>query len=152
MKFISYNLDSKINPSYLLHKKIAVSEQQILELQDLFLSNGMHLLTVPTLKEGRSLIYTFLHALHYYNAISCITKTGGLKKNTFDIYLYLQQYGYLKDKNSIHLEKFLSEEFDADFLWIECKKSDTWQLIFEQKIHEVGIDQHIPVLVVMADA
>jgi hypothetical protein len=150
MKFISYNLDSKINPSYLLKNKLTITEQEILELQDLFLSNGMHCLAVPTLKEGRSLMYTFLNALHCYNAVSCITKIGGLRKNTFDVYSYLQQCGYLEEKNLIHLEKFLTEEFDVDFLWIECKKSDTWQLIFEQKIQEIGIDQHIPVMVLMA--
>lgn len=153
MKFISYNLDSKINPSLLLNNKLALSEQQILELQDLFLTNGFHQISVPSIKEGRSLTQIFLRALGCYQTVGCVSNTNmTLKKGIFDIHNYLLACGYLDKENSRDLARFFIEEFDFDFIWIEKKQNDHWADYFEEKIQEYSIDQQIPIVILLMDA
>ena len=132
MKYTSYNLDFKINASF-----SSISELQILELQDVFLTNGFHYITVPTIQEGRSLVYTFLDALRCFQAVGCITKNKiGLEKGIFDIVSYLDFCGFNDVSNNAERELYFIEDFDFDFVWIESDKKDQWQLCFEQKIQE----------------
>jgi hypothetical protein len=144
MKNLCYNLDSKIHQSFSLklNKKLAISEEQILELQDLFLTNGVHHIGVPSVKEGRALIYKFLDALRCYEAVACFTIDGlTLKKNILDLHKHLLQ------KNTDH---FLNEEYDSDFIWIEQDDILYQQcILLEEKICELGIDQHMPIIILL---
>lgn len=143
MKNLCYNLDFKINQpfsSLKLNNTFAISEQQILELQDLFLTNGIHHISVPTLKEGRALIYKFLHALNCYQSIACFTIDGiSLKKSILDLHSQLLQ------KNWDH---FFVEEFTNDFLWIE-QDNIIYQnsLLLEEKLCQLGFDQYLPIII-----
>ena len=140
MKNISYNLDCKINQSLSLfvNKKLVITEQQILELQDLFLTPGIHYINVATVKNGRSLIYTFLNALRCYNAPACLTNNA----------MPLKKEIHLLNTHS-NLDHFFIEESGFDFMWIEARKEDYWYVSFKQRIEEMGIDQHIPVLILL---
>lgn len=142
MKNICYNLDSKINQTFTLrlNKKLVISEQQILELQDLLLTNGVHHIGVPSIKEGRALIYKFLDALRCYQSVACYTADGkALKKSILDLYKELAEKNW---------DYFFIEEFNSDFLWLE-QESNHYQncRALEQKICELGIDQHIPIII-----
>lgn len=142
MKNLCYNLDSKINRPFSLkvNTKLSISEQQILELQDLFLTNGIHHIGVPSFKEGRALMYTFLDALRCYQSVACFTIDGNtLKKPVLDLQKHLLQ----KD-----MEHFFVEEFVSDFLWIEQDKILYQQcLLLENKLSQLGFDQHMPIII-----
>lgn len=142
MKNLCYNLDSKINRPFSLqvNTKLSISEEQILELQDLFLTNGIHHIGVPSIKEGRALIYKFLHALRCYQSVACFTIDGiTLKKPILDLHKQLSQE---------NMEHFFLAEFTSDFLWIE-QDSLLYQqsLILENKLSQLGFDQHMPIII-----
>lgn len=145
MKYYSYNLDIKINrPLSLLRiKKLAISEQQILELQDLFLTNGIHHIAVPSLKEGRALVYKFIDALRCYSNIVCFTANGdSLRKSIFDMKSYL---------DDTDLNHFLIEEFDFDFVWLERDSRNlAGSIKIEEKLSELNFDHHVPIIVLSA--
>ena len=147
MKNLCYNLDSKINQpfSLKLNNTFAISEQQILELQDILLTNGMHYLSVPTIQEGRALIYTFLDALRCYQSIACFTIQGNsLKKSVRDLYTQLDQ------KNWDH---FFVDEFNSDFLWIEQDASiHHSSMLLEEKLCQLGMDQQLPIIILIPHA
>ncbi len=144
MKNLCYNLDCKINQSFSLklNNTIGISEQQILELQDLFLTNGVHHISVPSIKEGRALIYKFLDALRCYQSVACFTIEGcSLKKSIFDLNKNISQKDW---------DRFLIEEFTSDFLWIE-QDSIMHQscLQIEEKLCRLGFDTHMPIIILL---
>ena len=122
-----------------------ISEQQILDLQELFLTKGIHYINVPTLQEGRELIYSFLDALRCFDSIGCVTKYGrSLPKHYFDIYRHLHKNDF---KSALdHLELFFTQDFNFDFVWIELTTHEQWHLKFIQKMEELNIDQHISII------
>ena len=152
MKHISYNLDSKIINRPLYSKyHLSLGEQQILDLQDIFLSPGMHSITVGSKQEGQSLIYTFLNALRCYKTIGYIA-SDYIPKDCLDM---LNILGFLKitnftTSNIVVAERFLAEDFDLDFLWIDYNQKDPWSYYFEHKIQELGIDQQIPIILIQS--
>lgn len=142
MKNLCYNLDLKINRSFSLklNDSCAISEQEILDLQDLFLTNGVHHIGVPTFKEGRALIYKFLDALRCYQSVACFTIDGNtLKKSVIDLHKQLTQ---------TNLDHFIIEEFNSDFLWVE-QDSIIYQqcLMLEEKLCQLGFDNHLPIII-----
>jgi hypothetical protein len=141
MKNLCYNLDTKINQSFSLklNKKLAISEQQILELQDLFLTNGVHHISVPSMKEGRALIYKFLDALRYYQSVACFSIDGGtLKKSILDVHKQLAQK---------EVDHFFVEEFRSDFLWLEQEGIHQDCLLLEKKLCQFGFDNYMPIII-----
>jgi len=147
MKYNSSNLDFKINSSF-----SSISELQILELQEVFLTKGFHRITVPSIHEGRTLVYTFLEALRCFQSVGCITKNKiPLEKGIFDIVSYLDFCGFSDVSNIADQELYFIESFDFDFVWIESNKNDVWHFYFEQKLEELNIDQQIPVIILRAD-
>lgn len=122
----------------------------IIELQDIFLTNGVHIIDVESLQEGRLLIQKFLQALRYYQTIGCLTQQGqSLEEGIFDIHEYLLLYGFLEGKNTNELERFFIEDFNFDFVWIEKKISEDndWSVYFEQRMVHYEIDIQIPIII-----
>jgi hypothetical protein len=151
MKNCFVNLDSKINRSFSLiqNYKHTITEQQILELQDMFLSNGIHYMYVSSLQEGRNLIYRFLGALRCYNNAACATNsTDQLESTVCDLQKYLDSFHYFENKNIDELMRFLHEEFDFDFVWIE-QNSTYWQgTKLEHALLNANLEQQLPIIVV----
>ena len=151
MKYHLNNLDSKIDKLF-SSPNLFISEQMIIELQDIFLTPGIHIIDVESLQEGRSLIQKFLNALRCYQTIGCLTQhESSLPHTVFDIHNYLLMYGFLEGKNSNELEQFFTQDFNFDFIWIE-KKADgntEWADYFEQRIVRYEIDQSIPVILIL---
>lgn len=151
MKYVSYNLDSKINSSlFSISKNKTINEEQILALQDLFLESGFHEITVSTLQQGRELIYTLLNALRCYSSIGCITQQKlPLKNNVFDIFEYLEFYGFCSDSHQLDL--FFTQECEFDFIWIEYTKTQPWNIDFENALRNAKIDHNIPIICLISD-
>jgi len=155
MKNCISNLDSKINYSFWLaaNKKLRMSDQHILELQDLFLSHGVHHIAAPSFKEGRALLYRFLNALNCYNHIACATNDGRtLKKTIFDLQKHMKSQNFFDKKNSDKRDVFFAEEFKFDFLWIEQSQSNYLQcLIIEDALVCRAMEQQLPIIILQVN-
>ncbi len=118
------------------------SEQEIIELNDVFLTHGIHDITVSDIAAGRTLIDTFLSSLNYYNNVACLTASDiPLRSSIFDIY---------SEVAGGDLEEFFLEQFYFDFLWIEVSPTLTetaWFLNFELKLLSFNMDQLLPVII-----
>jgi hypothetical protein len=131
----------------------ALSEEDILYLQDIFLSNGLHAIKLPNIIEGRSLIYRLLQSLHYYRTVACLTSVAEppLKKSIFDIHSALRML--IGDRDAI--EDFFMERFFVDFLWIELTPDLVQVPTFMQvmsALDVLAIDKHIPILTLSYDS
>lgn len=128
-----------------------LSEQAILEIQEKFLSNGFQYLKVKSIKEGRSIIETFLNTLTLYNDVACLTTTKDpILHNATDIYGIFEAGGYLSPFESCYLEEYFIEHFYFDFMWIEATMdmlTSTWFEDVKKILIHTAIDQHIPILV-----
>ena len=117
-----------------ISRKIAdpFSEQDILELQDEFLTNGFHYLTVSNIQTGRKIISTFLSSLNYYQEVGCLTVADqALMQNVSNIYELLENSDYLQNMN---FEEFFLENWYYDFVWIEAIEQ-LWYLSWFKKLY-----------------
>lgn len=150
MKYISDNLDFKINPiisSYSKYKKIALTDHQILELQELFLASGLHYIAVPSLQEGRKLIYTFLKALRCFDLVGCFTKNNIPLKNTIlNVHNFSEEpeYNYCMDEL-----RWMTQDIDIEFLWVEYENN--LKIDFFEKLKEYNKNKQIPILILCVD-
>src|SRR3989304_5227238 len=129
-----------------------LSESEILDLQDVFLSNGFHHIRVKNIDCGRSIMQIFLRTLYCYNDIACLTMgSKPLEPKVCDVFSELVQGNYLDQFNLHNWDEFFIEQFYYDFMWIEATHqlvTSPWFAEFEDKIVTFKIDQHIPVVIV----
>ncbi len=131
-----------------------LSEQAILEVQEKFLSNGFQYLKVKSIKEGRSIIDTFLKTLTLYHDIACLTTSKEPLSNATDIYGILEGGGYLSSFEQYYLEEYFIENFYFDFMWIEASIDvliSPWFEDVKKILINTAIDQHIPILICVYD-
>ncbi len=128
-----------------------LSESDILQLQDKFLTNGFSSIHVQDINTGRAIIKLFLDTHEVYNNVACLTITKNPLKNCiFDIFHEII-YNHNIDTNFRLLDEFLLEEFYFDFMWVETTQqlyAASWYHDFIQKIVDSNIDKHIPVIVI----
>ena len=134
------------------HIRGPLSEHEILDLQDKFLTNGFHYITVSDVDFGRQLISRFLKTLHCYtdNAVLSISNLV-LNGSVTDIYYELVKGGYTDPTKLSDVHEFFVEQFYYDFIWIEaCHElvDNNWFAEFFRNMIHFKIDQHIPVLVI----
>lgn len=130
--------------------KSPFSEQDILDLQDEFLSYGFHYIKVDTVQDGRRVVNTFLHSLKsYYQALGCLSMAEHyLPDSVTDIYELLEWYGYLKYNS---LESFFVDQWYFDFLWIEATEellTSAWFCTFSQLLEDFSINRKIPIFII----
>ena len=135
-----------------------LSEFDILDLQEKFLSNGIHHITVQNVQFGRELVYRFLNSINCYheNAVLSLCPQAS---NYFcsqvdtlfsDIYYDLLQGGYTDENKNLGFNDFFVEQFYYDFMFIEASQDlldSSWFLKFFSSIKNNEIDQHMPILV-----
>ena len=125
----------------------ALSEHEILMLQDQFLTNGFHYITVPDVKTGRELLYIFLNSLDCYHHVACLTvEQEPLNSGISDLYQELCSF--------TNVEEFLVDQFYYDFIWIElsarlCKHG--WLDHFKQSILQMELDAKLPLVIIRYD-
>jgi hypothetical protein len=125
------------------------SEEVILYLQELFLTNDWHCITVDNIQTGRSIITTLLYSLNYYHDVACLSlEEMLLDSRFFDVYTHMLEGNYLEGQG-YDIEDFLLDSFYADFLWIEETdklQAAVWYPHFLQALKDLNIDKQIPVL------
>ncbi len=129
------------------------SESQIIALQEKFLENGFQYIKVRSVTKGRTIIESFLQSLGLYQDIVILSTTPILPKTMVtDLYYELSNSGYLNSFEPYYLEEFFIEHFYYDFMWIEATRdilNEPWFDDFKKKIIDMGLDQHIPIMVVL---
>lgn len=130
------------------------SDSQILDLQEKFLTNGFSYVKASSVVKGRSIINAFLNSLHVYHDPVCLSvaKLPIIQSPVFDLYTELQAGGYLSSFESYYLDEFFIERFYFDFMWIEATRElliSSWFEDVKSKMLDMGLDQHIPIIVVV---
>ena len=129
-----------------------LSEADILDLEDKFLTNGFHYISVKDVVVGRRLVDRFLNSLHCYNQNAALTiSDGSLAFCVTDIDYELVKGGYVDSVYNFDFDGFFINQFYHDFMWIEASKElveSQWFADFFEKMVSFKIDQHIPVLII----
>lgn len=124
-----------------------LSEYDIIELHNTFLTVGLQSITVPSASAGRSLIYMILNSLSCYHACAALTTYNELQGSIYDIY-----QGINPDLACATIDELMMNNFDhADFVWIEATEnmlSQHWFSYFEQQLIACHITKSIPVVIV----
>jgi len=146
----TFNFEKNLKGS----KKISesLSEADILYLEDKFLTNGFHYITVKDVAAGRSLVSSFLHSLNYYSDNAVLTLSDySLDSSIADIYYELLQGGYVDSCSYSDFDEFFIDQFYYDFMWIEATKEtidEKWFAEFFGKMINFKLNEHIPVLII----
>lgn len=131
------------------------SEAEILELQDKFLSEGIHHIKVADVAAGRDLINTFLDSWTIYRELSCVTLSNmPLESYITNIYHELLLHGHIHRSQSQNLEEFFIDQFYFDFLWIECTSRLTeqpWFADFQMNLFNFRLEQQMPIFMISYD-
>ncbi len=145
-----YDFDSVVHEKLF---KLPFSEQDLLELQEIFVTLGMHIIKVKDMIEGRQIVKIILNSLKYYHNIGCITDVTDLPVNVCNItsHIALQCLQNKQGNSLLNLETFLNTHPCFDFIWIELTKNikkeysyKTMKNIFDM----YHIEERMPVLIV----
>ena len=135
-----------------------LTERDILELQDLFLTNGMHRVVSYDLFTGRTLVDIFLQAMapHYHEKACMTAHSCTLDPSVLDLYTMLQLFvGGAQEDPTEHLEEFFTEQLYADFMWIEetaSLRKQLWYPVFLETLTTLQLDHHIPIIIFSYEA
>ncbi|KKP35432.1 MAG: hypothetical protein UR26_C0005G0046 [candidate division TM6 bacterium GW2011_GWF2_32_72] len=127
-----------------------ITEKDILEYQDIFLSNGQRRIQVKSFEMGRSFIYTFLNALNCYQNIACFSSSIKLNRglNLYDFLMtHSSEFNWLNDEL---MEEFLLDYFNFDFIWIEEDIKLLNNVIYQKfmaKMEELNLIGSLPVII-----
>lgn len=118
------------------HSNTPLPETMIIDLHALFLTKGMHRITVPTLNEGRLLMRDFLYSLHYYQRIGYLT-LDAYPASLLDNQTYYDLHALLEQKAHVDEAEIMLELFEFDFFIIEYSDELTSCSWFESLIQTV---------------
>ena len=128
-------------------KKIAMpcTEAEILYLQTIFTTPGLHSLTVSNIQDGRQMIMEQLKILQWHQEVGFLTADQTAQ------YLPAQNLVTLLDQpiDQEGVEAFFIEHFYYDFLWIECTHgllNMHWIYSFETELFKYRLDTMIPIV------
>jgi hypothetical protein len=129
---------------------VPLPEEDIIFLQDLFLTNGYHHIKVPSQGSGRIIMHTLLQSMHYYHNVACLTDNSGvpLKKSVTDLCDKIT-CNYLPECSYEDVETYFLEQDYIDFMWIELSESlftNTVAMYVLQVLQELNLAQHIPII------
>ncbi len=142
MKNLCSNLGYKITQSILLKKNNTFTDQQILELQDIFLEPGIHYVQVDSFASGRLVIH------HYLNALKCFDSPACFSLHTHEPNVT----NIVEEVSPAQLLAYFELDFDADFLWVECDSGllHYYPTVF-LALEKYAAQQHIPIIIMLAD-
>lgn len=132
------------------------TESEILDLQDKFLSEGIHHIKVADLAFGRNLVDTFLDSLTAHRKIACLTVSSKpFGSYITNIYYDLLLHGYIDRFEAKNLEEFFIDQFYFDFLWIECSPKlieQPWFADFQMNLLNLRLERQMPILMISYEA
>lgn len=146
--FCNKDLDNKLfTPPF--------SECDVLQLQELFVTCGIHTIKVRNVDDGRFIIQTILDSLNYYHNIGCITNKSGLATTVYDIINTIEFNKNSGNNNqATDLESFFSIYSCFDFIWVELTKS-VQSMYSSEDIKKIFTMYHaqerMPVLIITYD-
>jgi hypothetical protein len=143
------NLIENVPPMQLLSK---LSIDDILYLQEMFLTKGLHHIMVPDIFAGRTLVHSFLQSMHYFHEVSCLT-------NDIEQSLVPEEYNLLENLTDFcgqevtldTIEEYFLEHYCADFMWIELSEALMSNPLVAQIayiMHTLDIAHRMPVIAV----
>ncbi len=129
-------------------------EQTIINVQQYFLTPGVHCITIATHEQGRSLLRVCLDSLEIYTNVGIVTVTT--KKAPAH---YRDMYEELEHAQALclgdgRLEEFMLSSFQCDFLVLEYTQElleQPWFGRFEQLLSEYSVAKSIPVIMFLYD-
>ncbi|MFT6765392.1 MAG: hypothetical protein ACJAZS_000269 [Alteromonas naphthalenivorans] len=131
-----------------LSKRITApyTEAEILYLQTIFTTPGVHTLAVPNIRAGRTMIMEQLKVLQWHQEIGFLTADQSARC------LSAQNILKLIDQpiDQENIETFFIEHFYYDFLWIETTHgllNMPWIYSFEQQLFSYRLDTMIPIVI-----
>ncbi|MFA5999034.1 MAG: hypothetical protein WC747_03395 [Candidatus Babeliales bacterium] len=99
-----------------------LSDLEIIKIQNIFMTPGLHHISTKNSMSGRVLISTILKSLQYYNFIGCLTTSQILLDhdiaNMYELYLECNQMF----ENNCELEDLFIDYFHFDFVYIELSE------------------------------
>ena len=124
----------------------AFTEQEIITVNDILLTNGLHKVTVKNKKIGCQIIDTFLSLLNCYQYIYWLGQGGETPIGTIDLYNVLSQNGCLQDHAALY--EMMSTQFYPSCLVIEVSSmTETyWYSDFYLSLQENHLFEKIPVI------
>lgn len=130
------------------------SENDVLYLQDIFLTPGVHEIHVDNVARARNMMDKVLDALHYHHKAACLSLHDmPLSVNIADLVKILLTDDYLISPDS--LTQFFLDYFYYDFLWIEETQSlldSVWYEQFKQHLVDFNFNYAIPIVKVIFKA
>lgn len=141
------NHDHSTGPQIYTNK---LSNNDILTLQDIFLTKGLHPLHADSLETGRSIIYTIVQSLHYYETIGCITVNQQLPLANPIINVYQDAYDRFGSSYTLEdIETMFLDYWFIEYAWIEHSQSSLSDPLYNactRVMRNLGIIEHIPVI------
>ena len=130
-----------------------LTDNNILELQEKFLTNGLHHITVPTIADGRALIFTFLNSLSFIlHTVACVTTNDiTLPVDIISIHEQLSASENFNMSHTDYMQKFFFKQFYYDFIWVEMSSSLTnseWYTDFEKNFLDLNMHKNTPMLII----
>lgn len=124
------------------------SENDVLHLQNIFLTPGVHEVYVLDLAKARKKMDRFLKALQYHHKAACVSlQPLYLSDDIADIVQILLTDDHLISSNSLTL--FFLDHFYFDFLWIEESEellSCVWYEQFKQHLEDFNFNKSISII------
>jgi len=130
------------------------SEQDVLELQEIFVTLGVHTIKVKNVIEGRQILKIILNSLNYYNNIGCVTQVKDLPVHVCDILNHMILEKIEKGDLLTNLEDFLAIHPCFDFIWIECTKNIKKEFSYKaikNSFDMYHVEERMPVLILTYD-
>lgn len=130
------------------------SEEDVLMLQEIFITSGVHTIKTKNVIDGRKIIQTILNSLNYYHNIGSIASTKNLPHNVCDIINHIALQNLRPNNLLMNLEDFFDVHPCFDFIWIELtqdiKKICTIENL--KKLFDMyHVEERMPVFIVTYD-
>ena len=129
-----------------------LSLDDILYVQEMFLTKGLHHIMVPDMWQGRTLIHDFLKSMNYFHDIACLTHSDQPALDDYESNLLEGVADYCgQDIILDTVEEYFLEHYCADFMWIELSESllnNPLVLQIVHVMHDLDIAHRIPVVVI----
>lgn len=125
----------------------AFTEQEIIAINDMLLSNGIHTIALKNEQIGRKIVDTFLSLLNCYQQIYWLSYNRTTPAGTINLYHLLLQEGCLKDVQL--LEELLETYFYPACLVIELShelEKQSWYKKFYSMLEKSTLLDNIPVI------
>jgi len=123
---------------------LPLQENDLLILQEKFVTVGLHEINVRNFHEGKVIVETILHSLKYYKNIGCISEKIKQPSSLFTT-VYCKQD---KEQHFLYdLEIFFENNDSIDFLFIEYAHDTEALATIKNVLEQYHVDVQIPIIV-----